>query len=152
MSSAVEMGDAAALSRVARRPLVLSEHGAVSGTVRRPTHPSGRTQCGAAAGCSATKYEFLQEEHGPTTLPPGEQRPVIDCQIDGGQAHANEVLAEGESVEKALQQRLEESGGALEGTRLQILELEQQVRLPTPKPSARPLMLDLGMKFMILYS
>ena len=35
-----------------------------------------------------------------------------------------------ESVEEALQQRLEEAGGALAGTHLQIVELEQQVRLP----------------------
>ena len=56
---------------------------------------------------------------------------------DGGQAHANEVLAEGESVEKALQQRLEEAGGELAGSRLQIVQLEQQVRLPIPKPAGR---------------
>jgi len=88
---------------------------------------------------------------------------------DGGQAHANEVLAEGESVEKALQQRLEEAGGVekalqlrleetgekalsvekalqqrleeaggeLAGSRLQIVQLEQQVRLPIPKPAGR---------------
>ena len=37
------------------------KRGTVTSTMRRPEHPSGCAKCGAGAGCSAIKYQFLKK-------------------------------------------------------------------------------------------